>query len=106
MAPPALYAAEFRIRGMFCESQVSPCFTGLRVGLQLSCMSLHRLGVMKLYLDTLLLARSEANSVKGRTWLMHSAEFGFSVLVTSSKYTNGLCFTAYLPLLVRGHVVR
>src|SRR5258708_36783279 len=88
--------------GRFWDSQVSPCRMGSLSGAQLSCMSLHTFGVMKLYCATVLLARSVASSPNGRTWLMQFAELGLPLSVTSSKQTKGLCFTAYSPLRTRG----
>ena len=44
--PPFSYACEVRIGGRFSASQVSPCFTGFLRGAQVSCMSLHKSGVM------------------------------------------------------------
>src|SRR6266581_499069 len=84
-APPFRYAAEFRILGTSFESHVSPCLTGSFRGAHESCMSSHRLGVMNTYCATVLLVKSVANSVEGRTCAMQNAELGLLVLVTSSK---------------------
>src|SRR5580704_11155753 len=100
--PPSRYAWEFRMSGRYLASHVSPCATLLRSGLQLSCISLQTFGVMKLYRATELLARSLLSSSNGRMCSMQYAESGFLRLVTSSKNTNGLCFTTYGYLSERG----
>src|SRR6476646_2894084 len=93
MSKPLFWkAAEFRIVGTLAASQSSPCLIGLFVGAQESCMSSHRLGVMKLYWATVLFVRSVANSANGRTTSVHA---GLTEFTTSSKNTNGLWRTAY-----------
>src|SRR5438105_1613423 len=88
-APPFWYAAELRMAGTACESQVSPFFTESVVAQPVElCMSSHRLGVMKLYAATVFLERSLASSEYGRTCAMHRAAEALLVLVTSSKKTK------------------
>ena len=101
--------SEAWIFGIHAASQSSPCLTTLFCGAHAECMSLHWLGVMKLYAATVPAARSASRlpldvpvSMNGRMCARQRGEAGSLVFVTSSKNTMGLCFGLYSPTLVRG----
>ena len=66
MAPPCWYASEARIFGTSAASQLSPCRIESLAGAHLSCMSLHRSGLMSEKLGSdVVVARSALNRLKG-----------------------------------------
>src|SRR5258708_29557914 len=93
IAPPLVYDEEAFIAGTFAFSQSSPCLIASPA--QVSCMSLQRFGVRKLYWATVPAARSPASFVNG---FMCAAQYALVALgglpTTSSKKTIGVCFAA------------
>ena len=91
--------------GTSVESQVSPCLMASFVGAQLSCMSSHRLGVMKLYRDTVV---GEIAGELGVRAVVGDAVRVVRVVVPvlSWKKTNGLCLGAYSPRSTAGRRCR